>query len=81
MKPSTSIAVLPQPGQQVRWRHPRLAFAFHWFDLYGPGPFEVVDVLDLDGVRFLVIRTESGERKEIEAVLLGVAEEGLRNGF
>ena len=64
---------LPQPGQQVRWRHPRLALALGRFDAYGPGPFEVIGVIyrgEQGGTRLLVVSAESGV-KEIDAAWLG----------
>jgi CheY-like chemotaxis protein len=65
---------LPQPGEQVRWRHPRLAFARGRFSAYGPGPFEVVAVVRGGPAAplALLVRTEFGERA-IDAVWLGPA--------
>ena len=66
---------LPQPGEQVRWQHPRLAFALGRFYAYGPGPFEVVAVVDRggrDAPAALLVKTEFGER-EIDAVWVGPA--------
>jgi hypothetical protein len=66
---------LPWPGEQVRWRHPRLAFALGRFSAYGPGPFEVVAVVDRggwDAPLALLVKTEFGE-KEIDAAWLGPA--------
>jgi hypothetical protein len=71
----TAQAVLPRPGEQVRWRHPRLAFALGRFSAYGPGPFQVVAVVDRggrDAPLALLVQTELGER-EIDAVWLGPA--------
>ncbi len=51
-----------QPGQQVRWRHPRLAMARGWFSVYGPGPFEVVRLVPEDA-RFptaYLVKTPAG---------------------
>ena len=76
--PHTGQTVLPpltQPGEQVRWRHPRMAFALGRFSAYGPGPFEVVAVIDRggrEGTLALLVRTQFGER-EIDAVWLGTA--------
>jgi hypothetical protein len=59
-------------GQEVRWRHPRRALALGWFHVIGPGPFEVIAVLDRRerGLPLsLLIRTPSGNQ-EVEAVLL-----------
>jgi hypothetical protein len=66
---------LPQPGEEVRWRHPRRALALGWFDVFGPGPFTLVGVLDRsdqDVPLAFVIQTEFGD-KEIDAVWLGPA--------
>jgi hypothetical protein len=65
---------LPRPGEQVRWRHPRLAWARGRFSAYGPGPFEVVAVVrgGPDAPLALLVRTEFGERA-IDAVWLGPA--------
>jgi hypothetical protein len=66
---------LPSPGQQVRWRHPRLACALGRFNAFGPGPFEVIGARErgAQGGTVLVVQTESGAR-EIDAAWLGVAE-------
>jgi hypothetical protein len=69
--------VLPRPGQKVRWRDPLHARAWGWEDVFGPGPFEVVRIVDQCdhglGVDF-VLQTELGER-EIPEVWLALAEE------
>jgi len=68
----------PQPGQEVRWRHPRRAFALGWFAVYGPGPFEFVGLVDPDDqetLRCYLIKTASGE-KEIDARWVGPIREG-----
>jgi hypothetical protein len=65
----------PLPGQQVRWRHPWRAFALGRFHVYGPGPFEVLAVIDQGGLGpplALVVQTEFGPR-EIDAAWLGPA--------
>jgi hypothetical protein len=65
----------PQAGQEVRWRHPRRAFALGRFHAYGPGPFEVLAVVGRGGVGpppALVIQTDLGP-KEIDAAWLGPA--------
>ena len=68
---------LPRPGQKVRWRNPHHARVWGWEDVFGPGPFEVVRIVDkcdhglgLD----LILHTELGER-EIPEVWLALAEE------
>lgn len=68
----TGQAVLPRPGEQVRWRHPRMAFALGRFSAYGPGPFGMVAVVDRGGQDALLVNTEFGER-EIDAAWLGPA--------
>lgn len=55
------------PKGKVRWRHPRLASALGRFEAYGPGPFELITVVD--GNSRVVVKTEFGER-EIDAVWL-----------
>ena len=63
---------LPRPGQKVRWRCTRHARAIGWLDAHGPGPFEVVGLVDKSrqGVPpAVVVRTGLGER-EINVVWL-----------
>jgi hypothetical protein len=63
---------LPLPDQRVRWRQPRHAHALGWADAYGPGPFEVVGVVDKSGLGIpaaVILKTESGER-EVNTVWL-----------
>ena len=63
---------LPRPGQQVRWRQPRHANAIGWLDAYGPGPFEVVGVVDKSEQALpagVIVKTDLGER-EINTVWL-----------
>jgi hypothetical protein len=62
----------PRPGQKVRWRDPRHARAIGWLDAHGPGPFEVVGLVDKSHQGLppaVVVRTGLGER-EINAVWL-----------
>jgi hypothetical protein len=63
-----------QPGDWVRWRHPRLALARGWFNAYGPGPFEVMALLPSPEralpVAYLV-RTAAGEHL-LDAAWVGV---------
>lgn len=40
--------------------------------MYGPGPFEVLAIVDRDGGEALLVKTESRER-EIEAAWIGPA--------
>ena len=66
------VPELPRPGQQVRWSQPWHAHAIGWADAYGPGPFEVVRVVDKaeQGLPAgVVLKTGLGER-EINAVWL-----------
>jgi hypothetical protein len=73
MKPPSFPGPLPLPGQQVRWRHPRLALALGRFNAFGPGPFEVLEVIDRrdqGGALLLLVRSSAGVR-EIPAVWLG----------
>jgi len=37
---------LAQPGQKVRWRNLGQARAWGWEAVFGPGPFEVVQIVD-----------------------------------
>jgi hypothetical protein len=63
---------LPCPGQKVCWRDRQHALAIGWLAAYGPGPFEVVRVVDkshLDIPPAVVVRTNLGER-EINLVWL-----------
>jgi hypothetical protein len=63
---------LPRPGQKVRWRDSRHARAIGWLDAYGPGPFEVVGVVDKSSLGIpvaVVVKTDLGER-EINVVWL-----------
>jgi hypothetical protein len=65
-----------RPGQQVRWREPLHARAWGWEAIFGPGPFEVVRVVDKCDHGLgpdLVLRTDLGER-EIPEVWLAPAE-------
>jgi hypothetical protein len=65
------------PGRQVRWRNPEHARAWGWEDLFGPGPFEVVGIVDKSEhglAAGLVLRTRIGKR-EIPEVWLALADE------
>jgi hypothetical protein len=68
---------LPRPGQKVRWRNRRRARAFGWEDLFGPGPYEVVGLVDRSDwglAANIVLRTNMGERT-IPEVWLALADE------
>jgi CheY-like chemotaxis protein len=71
---------LPHPGQRVRWRDTRHAHAIGWLYTYGPGPFEVLRVVER-GAREIpagvVLRTDLGEREvnEVWLALDGPADE------
>jgi hypothetical protein len=73
---------LPRPGQRVRWRDVRHARALGWLDALGPGPFEVVRVVDHADVGLppgVVLKTQFGER-EINTVWLAPAAGGQPGG-
>ena len=73
---------LPRPGQKVRWRNPHEARAWGWGDLFGPGPFEVVGIVDNSECGLaasIVLRTRIGKR-EIPEVWLALAEEPVGGG-
>ena len=86
MEASSSPALmlrLPRPGQQVRWSQPWHAHAIGWADAYGPGPFEVVRVVDKaeQGLPAgVVLRTDLGER-EINEVWLAPEHAPGRQGY
>jgi hypothetical protein len=66
-------APLPQPGEQLRWRHPRRALALGWFHVFGPGPFEFIDLVEdrgQDAPLTYLIRTEFGP-KPVDAAWVG----------
>jgi hypothetical protein len=68
---------LPRPGEKVRWRNRRRARACGWEDLFGPGPFEVVGLVDRSDrglAANVVLRTQMGER-EIPEVWLTLTDE------
>jgi CheY-like chemotaxis protein len=67
---------LPRPGQRVRWRDPFHAHAIGWLYALGPGPFEVVGVVDRSGQDLpagLVLKTILGDR-ELSEVWMTLAE-------
>lgn len=71
------MPALPCPGQKVCWRDLRHARALCWADILGPGPFEVVRILDKSEhglAAGLVLRTQIGER-EVSEVWLELAPE------
>jgi hypothetical protein len=68
---------LSQPAQKVHWRDPQKARAWGWEDLFGPGPFEVVRMVDKSAhglAAGLIVRTRLGEQ-EIPEVWLALADE------
>jgi hypothetical protein len=68
---------LPRPGQKVRWRNRRRARASGWEELFGPGPYEVVGLVDKSAYGLapgIVLRTRLGDR-EIPDVWLALADE------
>jgi hypothetical protein len=68
---------LPRPGQKVRWRDPQDARRCGWEAVFGPGPYEVVGIVDRGGrglATNIVLRTGMGER-EIPEVWLALADE------
>jgi hypothetical protein len=74
---------LPCPGQKVRWRDGRHARAIGWLEAYGPGPFEVVGVVDkshLDIPTAVVVRTALGDREINEVWLAAEDRQGPRPG-
>jgi hypothetical protein len=55
---------LPQQGEWVRWRNPLHAKALWLDETFGPGPFQVVGVVDHtqeDIPWGIIIQTEQGE--------------------
>jgi len=70
---------LPQPGEFVRWRNPRHAKSQWWDETYGPGPFEVVRVVDHsdeDLRHGIIVKTKLGERN-VNEVWLALVGTGL----
>ena len=70
-----STPPLPTPAHKVRWRDPRHARALGWEDAYGPGPFEVVRVVDKGRYGLpagVILKTQLGER-EINEVWLALS--------
>jgi hypothetical protein len=68
---------LPRPGQKVRWRNPQDARRCGWEAVIGPGPFEVVGLVDRSDLGLaanVVLRTDLGEL-EIPEVWLTLADE------
>ncbi len=67
---------LPHPGQKVRCRDFRNAHRSGWVDLFGPGPFEVVRIVDKSDrglAADLVVQTRLGG-KVIPEVWLELAD-------
>lgn len=68
---------LPQPGDRVCWRDIRHAQCLGWDKSYGPGPFEVVRIVDHTAQEIppgIVVNTRLGER-EINSVWLVLVDE------
>jgi CheY-like chemotaxis protein len=80
MEPASSpnpLPELPRPGQWARWRQPWHAHAIGWADAYGPGPFEVVGVVDKSGQGIpaaVVLKTDLGDR-EVNTVWLDLEDD------
>jgi hypothetical protein len=73
---------LPRPGQQVRWRDPRHAFALGWAYALGQGPFVVIATVDRSGQGLptgILLGTSLGPR-EINEVWL-TADSPSCNGY
>jgi hypothetical protein len=71
------VPELPRPGQHVYWRDQRRAQAWHWEEIFGPGPFEVVRTVDKSAKGLaagVIVRTLIGER-EISEIWLTPADE------
>jgi hypothetical protein len=71
---------LPGPGEKVRWRNPRHAWFLGWEDAYGPGPFEVIGLVNErrpGPLRGILLKTKLGER-EINEVWLAAGDEPAR---
>ena len=82
MTPSTPpqrMPTLPRPGQQVRWRDLAGVRAWHWTEVFGPGPFEVVGLVDHSDqclAAGVLVRTLIGEREISEVWLAPASEPG-----
>lgn len=62
----------PRPGQRVRWRKPVEAAGLGWLDEDGPGPFQVMYVIDRrwQGMpNGCIVKTKKCER-EVNALYL-----------
>ncbi len=73
---------LPRPGQKLSWRDPGRAWAWGWADLFGPGPFEVVRVVDKRDRGLapdFILRTAIGEW-EISGFWLALADQAGNDG-
>lgn len=77
MTTPTPMPKLPSPGQKVRWRNPQQDRGYGWEDVLGPGPFDVVRLVDHSNDRFptgVVLRTKV--RREIDEVWLAMPDDG-----
>ncbi len=73
---------LPRPGQKVSWRDPGHAREWGWADLFGPGPFEVVRVVDKRDRGLapdFTLRTAIGEW-DISGFWLALPDDARNNG-
>ena len=73
---SLEATSLPRPGQMVCWRDPRHAQALGWLHGYGPGPFEVVRIVDKADLGIppgVVVKTKLGDR-DINEVWLALVD-------
>jgi hypothetical protein len=77
------MPTLPHPGQKVRWRNGERARARGWEELFGPGPYEVVGIVDNSDrglAAHIVLRTNMGEREipEVWLELVGAPENAAK---
>ena len=75
---------LPPPGHKVRWRDPRHARALYWEEAYGPGPFEVIGLVNErrpGPLRGILLKTKLGEREINEVWLAPADEPGPGEGY
>lgn len=80
---SHRMSELPWWGRLVTWCDPRHAHCLCWDEWYGPGPFEVVRVVEhtAEGVPpGLVLKTRLGEREVNSVWLVPVGEHTRETG-